>query len=873
MLKSRLTAPIIHLVLILLMILCVFANAYPVSAHPADMYYQVLKLSLSRDAIQLDWEFYPGILLASVVWQEADSNFDGEVTTSEAQAWAEGFVPLVYAEIDTGTTLDWQFDSIRWPDSFESLELGDQAIEMSLTAPIPEAEVSSRPFLLHNQCMEDLSIHWFSIEGSGSVRIDRPQQQRGRIQFNLFAPPEPEQVQVEGLLDSWNSGTPKLGFVNRLLPETDAMEGEVTAPPSDPEIGPRSSLLDLIRVSTLTPQAMIVILVAALLLGGVHALTPGHGKALVAAYLVGAQGTPRHATILGLMVTLTHTGSVLMIGFLALAVSRYLLPSMIYPLLSLVSGFLVILVGFVVFRRGLIGLRSVLRSRDYRFGKQAVRGYSKRIEIKEPVTTRVYDALFAGDSDSSMILSWRSLISLGFGAGIVPCPDSIALLLMAVAVNRIPLGISIILIFSFGMAFILVVLGIAVVRGRGLLARLIPGQNLSIYLPMLSGLVVIVLGVVVSSGALQYTNKREATPSLENVSGPPAEEVASLETETPVRPPENQVFSLESASVLYLGRNTEGRDQLHLLELPDGDGIQITFNSGSVSEYVVSPEANAVVYYIIYPSSAGELHRFDFETREDSLLLRCPGPYCGGLAWSPDGERIIFQWTDVSDDSGTGFGSLRSLDPVTGEKEPLFQDSQLPSFSASWSPDGEWLSFYTPGVTTNLQIYNLRDGSSWTFPTQLAAPVTWSPDSSALLMQGLHETGADITTHLILLDVRRGEVIDLNQGGGAHSGFAAWSPDGSLIADVRRSADDSAAARGNELWIIRPDGTQVKRLSGGENVVYSHLAWSPDSRYLLYSRLPLEGSFPDSSIWMVNVESGEPWPLAEPATHPSWISP
>ena len=50
------------------------------------------------------------------------------------------------------------------------------------------------------------------------------------------------------------------------------------------------------------------------MLGGLHALTPGHGKTLVAAYLVGSRGTVRHATALGAIVTFTHTASVIAIA-------------------------------------------------------------------------------------------------------------------------------------------------------------------------------------------------------------------------------------------------------------------------------------------------------------------------------------------------------------------------------------------------------------------------------------------------------------------------------------------------------------------------------------------------------------------------------
>ena len=83
---------------------------------------------------------------------------------------------------------------------------------------------------------------------------------------------------------------------------------------------------------------LILLLLAAFGWGAVHALSPGHGKAMVAAYLVGTRGTARHAAALGATVTVTHTTGVLALGVVALTLSAYILPEQLYPWLNLVSG-------------------------------------------------------------------------------------------------------------------------------------------------------------------------------------------------------------------------------------------------------------------------------------------------------------------------------------------------------------------------------------------------------------------------------------------------------------------------------------------------------------------------------------------------------
>ncbi len=95
---------------------------------------------------------------------------------------------------------------------------------------------------------------------------------------------------------------------------------------------------------------LILLLLAAFGWGAVHALSPGHGKAMVAAYLVGTRGTARHAAALGATVTVTHTAGVLLLGVVALTLSAFMLPEQLYPWLNLASGLLVVGVGAAVLR-------------------------------------------------------------------------------------------------------------------------------------------------------------------------------------------------------------------------------------------------------------------------------------------------------------------------------------------------------------------------------------------------------------------------------------------------------------------------------------------------------------------------------------------
>ena len=103
-----------------------------------------------------------------------------------------------------------------------------------------------------------------------------------------------------------------------------------------------TALTGLVKTGQFSPLFLVSAFLLSLALGSLHALTPGHGKALVGAYLVGSQGRTRDAIFLGLIVTLTHTGSVLILGLVTLFASHYILPALIVPWLEVISGLLVI---------------------------------------------------------------------------------------------------------------------------------------------------------------------------------------------------------------------------------------------------------------------------------------------------------------------------------------------------------------------------------------------------------------------------------------------------------------------------------------------------------------------------------------------------
>jgi ABC-type nickel/cobalt efflux system permease component RcnA len=233
-----------------------------------------------------------------------------------------------------------------------------------------------------------------------------------------------------------------------------------------------------------TQRGLIVLLVLAFGFGAIHALTPGHGKTLVAAYLVGEHGTMGHALLLGLITTLTHTGAVFV-----LAVVFLISPSaagLIYYVQGLVGGLLITALGLWLFVQRLFG-----RPDHVHLG-----GHSHHHHHFHAHHHGQEDTLVPGNGAS---VRWWHLVLLGMRGGLVPCWDAILLLCLAISAGRLWLGVPLLLAFSAGLAGVLVALGVSVVWARKwAVARW--GNNKSMGraiqgLPLVSAVVITALGL------------------------------------------------------------------------------------------------------------------------------------------------------------------------------------------------------------------------------------------------------------------------------------------------------------------------------------------------------------------------------------------
>jgi len=220
--------------------------------------------------------------------------------------------------------------------------------------------------------------------------------------------------------------------------------------------------------------------------GAAHALSPGHGKSIVTAYLVGSRGTARHALLLGATVTVTHTIGVFALGLVTLSLSQFILPEQLYPWLNLVSALLIVGVGL-----------SVLR---WRVG--AWRGARAHAHAHAHGHDHTHDHGHGHDHDPALGL--RRLLGIGISGGLIPCPSALVVLLAAISLHRVGYGLVLIVAFSFGLAATMSALGLAAVAAKSAFRRLDLDGGAVRLLPAVSALVVLALGLVMTVRALPH---------------------------------------------------------------------------------------------------------------------------------------------------------------------------------------------------------------------------------------------------------------------------------------------------------------------------------------------------------------------------------
>lgn len=298
----------------------------------------------------------------------------------------------------------------------------------------------------------------------------------------------------------------------------------------------KDKLLSFLTEKELNAGIIIIALLIAFFYGAAHALAPGHGKTLVAAYLVGSKGTTWDAIFLGLTVTFTHVSVVIFTGVIALVASHLVNSDTLTALLGIISGALIVIIGGLMLIKRIkwicTGKSGELdnchshdhgHTHDYQPDKGLAGGHDhthEHNEQHEHPHEHVHDHHYHehdredehthghehGHTHSDKI-SLSTLLPLGISGGMLPCPAAIVVLLMAISIKRIIWGLTLIVTFSLGLASVLIIVGLLLVSGNKILQKFKSAPKIVRILSVIGPVVVTVLGVLIILKALSDIGK------------------------------------------------------------------------------------------------------------------------------------------------------------------------------------------------------------------------------------------------------------------------------------------------------------------------------------------------------------------------------
>lgn len=507
-----------------LLLLLPLLFAAPASAHPADEanVYHYLWVETRPAELELQHATTVGGLLVQAVWPEMDRNGDDVLSQAEQQSYAEQLAAQIRLRVD-GRAVKWELADQVFPSKEEFFGRNMAAITLRLRARISKPTREGHLISIRDDTFATFpGVFPQPVIKPGSLTAGEPLiTEDGRmLEFQVAAPGAALEHPLRSRPDPGREG-PKLdpgrpGLQDApIFPE----RGKVLYAPEGGGHSETSGLKDLLH-RPLSPLLVILGLGAALLAGMVHALSPGHGKSMVAAYLVGTRGTTWDAVLLGIVVTITHTAGVYILGGLCLWLTRQIRAEIVGQWLSLTSGLLVLVMGFWLFQRGLLayhGLKPMPghshgpgghshghshshghahEAHDHSHGEHAHshsaagRGTAGRGKPPSDAPLESYSGAPAPDRGAER----RGLIWLGVAGGIVPCFDALAILIAAVNLRRIELGLALIAAFSVGMALVLVLIGVLFVKAKNVMQRFTGEAPWVKALPAVSGAVLTLLG-------------------------------------------------------------------------------------------------------------------------------------------------------------------------------------------------------------------------------------------------------------------------------------------------------------------------------------------------------------------------------------------
>jgi len=449
----------------------------PAAAHPLDTLGQLVIVQLGASTTEVSLTIGGGMLANELVLQDLDANGDGSLSSIELSNWRAELARNVHIGLDgASVTIDPSSIELTIPPKLSDFHLGLAPVIATFSVPMPaQTGGQAHRLTFRSDYQPDLARWGLQVSGApGATATDQ----------------------------SWPGRDMKIAFTTNpsLAGAAPASSAAMAASAwsANRIVAKATSLFDHRR----SPLFFLIMAAIFIGLGALHALQPGHGKTLVAAYLVATGGTTRDALTLALIVTATHTLSVFALGLATLGASQLFLPSRVIPIMGAISGLIVAFMGASMVWRTRRAPRASAIAHDlepdhhHHDHAQLSDEDHAQFHLEEALQTR-------------KSVSRRTLVTLGISGGLAPCPDALAILLIAIGMGQGVLGMFAIVAFSIGLAGVLVVFGLAIVLAAPIWRRLrdssVNRRGIAVnfgrvarFAPVISGVVILAFGIAMA---------------------------------------------------------------------------------------------------------------------------------------------------------------------------------------------------------------------------------------------------------------------------------------------------------------------------------------------------------------------------------------
>ena len=462
-------------------------------AHPLGMssINRYAGLRVVEDEIEVDYLLDLAELPAYAEIESLDTNHDNAIVPSERDAYLDALLARIAPAMKlvvNGSAVEMRpvFRSLTAPAGQNGMSTLRVAVEFRAAQPAGYADVTLS-FTDHAFANRR---GWRELEATDSpyatvARSSQPRAGRHAGPGLVYPSNAAASLRREDTLTAT--------FVRTAGPSA-SHDSRSVASGTTPSDSQSATLVAMVRRADWSLSLLLFAFVVAFALGAGHALTPGHGKTLVASYLMGKSCRVQDALILGVSVTATHTASVFVLGLGALVIERTIGTDSITHALGVASGALVALIALGQLpgriRHLLDPHRPATAGSAEVSGDETRRAHGPDAVAHHHGDGRVHTHGTTGHSGDR-----HALVVLGISGGIMPCPGALVVLLTALSVHRLILGLGLLVAFSFGLAATLSSLAVLFVLAKQRFDRVVLDGKMTRTLPVVSSVVVLVLGL------------------------------------------------------------------------------------------------------------------------------------------------------------------------------------------------------------------------------------------------------------------------------------------------------------------------------------------------------------------------------------------